>query len=312
MMRRARGTRLVALSTLLMTALPGCASQPGSTPARPIVSASLQGVLGLDAVAIDMITDSGGYPDRKYLVETADERVTAECMRSAGFTWSGFVYKPPPGSDEDRALDLDDRRKRGYGVADPGQEPQPQIGGPDDGRSAALFGKARKLAKLDAPGFGQAEFPVEGCLAQAHAAIFGDVATWARLMFLPQGANAILARTTDGDPRLLAAGKAWSRCMKDHGYRYAKPGEIRSDLQTSYRDDPDPVQVRQDKEIKLALQDAACDRKVGLARTELDLRRAAARMLPADQRSDLAHLAISLDEAVGRAHATVERPAPAQ
>lgn len=88
--------------------------------------------------------------------------------------------------------------------------------------------------------------------------------------------------------------------MAQHGLRYENPKELRKHLVSQ--------KVDRKREIAIAIQDADCNRAAGLARTELDLRRAAARALPADQRAELAGLASALDEGVRRARAVLGDP----
>ncbi|MFI6133722.1 hypothetical protein [Micromonospora sp. NPDC051141] len=301
-MREARRTRLLALSALLVGVLSGCAGQPETIPTAAAVTEPPEVGPELTTAAIDLATNSGAYPDRNYVVELADERATRRCVRAAGLTWSGFVYRPPPGSDEDRALNLEARRRDGYGLAGAGRgaagEPPRASGGAR--LDEALFGRSHKVAQLRVPGAGEVGYPVEGCTARAHAAVFGDVTTWARVTFLPSGINMTLARTVAADPRLQAPLREWSRCMARHGLRYENPKELRKHLVSQ--------KVDREREIAVAVQDADCNRAAGLARTELALRRAAARALPADQRAELAGLASALDEGVRRARAVLGDP----
>ncbi|MCI4066131.1 hypothetical protein MRQ36_27720 [Micromonospora sp. R77] len=302
MMREARRVRLLALSALLVGVLSGCEGQPENTPTTAAVTAGPEAEIELGTAAIDLATNSGTYPDRNYVVELADERATQRCVRAAGLTWSGFVYQPPPGSDEDRALNIEGRRRDGYGLADAGRG---SLGEPPGGSGGArleeaLFGRSRKVAQLRVPGAGEVGYPVEGCTARAHAAVFGDVTTWARVTFLPSGINMMLAKKAAADPRLQAPLREWSRCMAEHGHQYNNPKEIRYQLISQ--------KANREREIAVAIQDADCNRAAGLARTELELRRAAARALPADQRAELAGLATALDEGVRRARAIVGDP----
>ncbi len=81
---------------------------------------------------------------------------------------------------------------------------------------------------MDLPAGGTVSTSSTGCLADA-ARLYGDAATWFRAskgrhqpdLYVPQLVK---------DQRLVTAVKAWSRCMRQTGHRYAWPDEIREDL----------------------------------------------------------------------------------
>ncbi|MEV4416708.1 hypothetical protein [Catellatospora sp. NPDC049609] len=289
---------------LLAATLAGCGTtQPagGSPPAAPAVP------IELDAAALDLVTWSGTFPAGHHLVLRAMAKVTADCMRTHGFTWTPYAAEPPlDGTDEQRTLDLERRRRDGYGLwrtdGDGAQEPPSADPAADEPRyQQALNGDPARTGSLDVPGLGTITYALDGCTARGYATVFGDITTWARVAYLPQGINRTAARTAAAHPRHGEALAAWSRCMAGHGHRYATPDDIRVALGTAYRQSGGRAEDRREAEVALAVQDARCDQQVRLTATELELRREAVRALAVDQRAEIARLSAGFTAAVARA-----------
>ncbi|WP_305784471.1 hypothetical protein [Symbioplanes lichenis] len=243
------GATALTLAVLAVGTLTGCGSpRPVGGPAT-----------------VDMITDSGGYPARRQLIDRATERATSTCMAAAGFAWSGFAGEPGPGPGN--------RARDGYGITAPAVPPPGNAtGGPE---LAALIGSPPRRATLRLPGLAQYTFPDSGCLAEGRAAVAGDTTAWARLAYLPGELNKQLSQRVAGDPRLVAARAAWSGCMAGHGHRYAAPDDIPAALAGRLRAHPEQRAALHAEETALAGLDARCNQRTRLSRTELDLRRAA-------------------------------------
>jgi hypothetical protein len=255
----------------------------------------------MDGAAVDMITSSGGFPARRYLVDLATDRMTERCMRAAGIGWSAPVGKPPPASDEDRILDPAARRRHGYGFAD-GDGERPDPGGGDPRVDAAMVGSAPRYETLTVLGTARYTYPVTGCLARARAAVAGDAATWMRISVTPQEIGMRLGGAVTADARYSAAQRRWARCMADHHLRYATPEDLRRHL----------VRTKADRaeEIGLAVQDARCDVAARLSRTELSLRRAAAQTVEPAQRAEMIRVSAAFATAVSRARTLLKADPP--
>jgi hypothetical protein len=280
-------TALATLAALALVPLSGCGPQPeSSTPASR-----------LDSATIDMITDSGTFPTLRYLVDRATDRATEQCMRASGVNWSAIVGKPPSASDEERILDPAARKQHGYGFAD-GGEPTPR--GADDPRvDAAMVGSPPRYATLTVLGAARYTYPVTGCLAQARAAVVGDVATWMRISVTPQEINMRLAGAVPADPRYPAAQQRWRRCMADHHLPYSTPVDLRRHL-------VETNDTTRDEEIRLAVQDARCDHEARLSLTELSLRRSAAQLIDPAQCTEMIRLYAAFAKAVTKAQALLK------
>jgi len=260
--------------------------------------------------AIDMITKSGDYPERRYAVDRVDMTLTEECMREAGIPWSGVVDKPNPEAKYGGTISLDRIRRHGYGLSDGDiAEPAPATPPADDKRlRLALLGPPDDLERLTITGSATYGYPRRGCAARAHVAVYGDLETWARIFYLPQEVNLDLHQRAIADERYAAAVTRWRECMKQRGHSYESPGDIPATLVQQYRRAPQPLAQRRAAEIALALQDVGCNKQVGLAATGLALRREYASKLDPPLGRELNRLAALFDAAEQRS--LTNRPGP--
>jgi hypothetical protein len=67
-----------------------------------------------------------------------------------------------------------------------------------------------------------------GCQAAAETALYGDLATWFRVMTVVQNADAVVVPRVRGDARYRRAVAAWARCMRAAGRDVADPAEPRT------------------------------------------------------------------------------------
>jgi hypothetical protein len=259
----------------------------------------------LDTLTVDMITDAGDYPERQRQLELVEVEAIEQCMRAAGFDWTGTAGPPNPEAKYGGGVSMDHLRQHGYGLSDekPAEEPdqQPGMTGPVAGQTAlrkALLGPDGDLGELISVNGAQYRYPRQGCKAQSAEAFYGDLDTWARIRYLPGEANARLYRQAESDPRYQAKLVEWRACM---GGRYESPGAIVKQLGEEYRTDDRPLEQRRAAEIKLALEDVGCNKKVRLTVTGLELRREFAQSLPAADRTELTRLAALFQEAEKRA-----------
>jgi hypothetical protein len=288
-----------AVTTALLLAvglLSGCThAQPESTPAAAPPP--------LSEPAVDMVTRSGSYPDQLWRVTTADEKLTEQCMRAAGFTWAGGARPPARHSGAEA---LADARQNGYGMSDTAPPPttatETHTATDDDRRlRVALLGPDNDLAQLAIDGHAAYWFPRTGCAAQAHIAIYGSLDNWARISYIPQEINLTLSDQAQSDPRYQTTLQHWKTCMATHNYTYASPTDILNELATKYRTDPEPLTQRRSAEITIAVQDLTCDQQVGLTSTQDTLRRDYAQQLDPSDRAELTRLTQLFTQARQRA-----------
>lgn len=303
-------TRILVVASLLLGSLSGCADshpESGSEP-RPAMAGSYASRPG--EPAIDMITNSGDYPERRHAVDLADMALTERCMREAGIAWTGGVDEPNPEAREGGSLTLDYIRRHGYGLSDEeSPEPTPEST-PADGRlRLTLLGPPDALARLEGPGGVVHWYPRSGCAARAHVAVYRDLDTWARTFYFPQETNLVLHDRAMADPRYAAVLDRWSGCMAQHGHSYRSPTDIVTRLTEEYRNDHQPLAQRRAKEVALALQDVECNKEVRLSATALALRREYASQLDPQQGRELNRLAARFAESERRS-AALAAPAP--
>ncbi|MDI1461184.1 hypothetical protein QEZ54_09420 [Catellatospora sp. KI3] len=309
-----RALTLGLSAVLLVAALGGCgtAAPAGVAPPAAAGAPAPTWAAAPSPAAQDLVTWSGTFPQHRYLVTLAENELTRRCMSDRGFAWSGYTPDQPTGAtDEQRLLDLDRRRREGYGMAAGGDDAEPATAAdPAESTPAyrlALFGDEKRTGSVEVPGLGTITYALDGCIAQGYAGVFGDLDSWARVAYLPQGLNRTAARQAAADPRYTAALDGWRRCMAAHGHAYQTPDAIRVALGTAYEQSTEPAETRLRTEIALAVQDGQCDVQAGLSRTELRLRRESVLALDTAQRAEVADLAVRFAAAVGRAHALLGR-----
>jgi hypothetical protein len=290
--------------SLALGSLSGCAKRPpesaselrfpsaGAYPDRPTER------------AIDMITNSGDYPDRRYGMDLWDMALTERCMREAGIQWSGVVDQPNPDAKYGRSVSLDFVRQHGYGLSDgAGASSEPTPTPSDDERLRhALLGSPDDVERLVVPGIAAYGYPRHGCAAQARSAVYGDLKTWALIFHLPSELNLDVHQKAVADRRYADAVKRWSACMKERGHSYETPRDIPTSLVQQYRRTSQPQSLEQRKaaEIALALEDARCDKEARLTATRLELRREYASKIDPQLGREINRLAALFDAAEQR------------
>jgi hypothetical protein len=274
---------------LMMGLLSGCGdARPGSAPER------------LSDATLNMITRTGDYPEQLWRVTLADEALTQRCMRAAGYNWSGGAIAPVPESD---TRDLANARRHGYGLSDPPAPAEtPAQTGDEAGLRAALFGPDNSLSALTIDDATRYLFPRSGCAASAHKKIYGSLDTWARITYIPQETNLVVASQAIADPRYLAATQRWSACMATHHFTYDSPMDVASKLVERYRTDREPLARRRTTEITLAVQDMTCRQQAALRAAQAELTLEYAQKLAPAKRAELTQLTTLFAKARKRAH----------
>ncbi len=284
-----RGVRAAAILGVLagVIAVTGCSD--GAATQRPSESAPATTRQGTDVgeetppgaeVPVILDVKSLALPIEPYLftnrqmadVLRARQALVVPCMRRFGFAW--------PASDPERndsagtvpgmrnAANLDRR----YGITDPAlaarhgyhfapgsrqRDPQDSTSAsrPNTDALAVLTGRTGDGTPAPARYHGRA-VPEGGCQGQASTRLAGD-----RPLGNDQLANEINVvsyQKSQADPRVRSVFRAWSACMRKHGYSYAAPTDAPGK-------DPrftGPAPTRQ--EIALAEADVACKRQTNV------------------------------------------------
>ncbi|MGW6704058.1 hypothetical protein ACWGDE_04060 [Streptomyces sp. NPDC054956] len=272
------------LLVLMAIALSGCgSSQPGGARVPD----------HLDQGTVDMITNSGDYPDRLYQVALVDLALTEKCMRDAGIPWKGGVDRPNPDADQGGGVSADWVRQHGYALSEaaPSDGRNEQAGNGDHPRlRETLLGPRTALAKLTAPGGIVYWYPKEGCAAKAHVSVYGDLDTWARITYIPQEISLGLFKKATSDQSYEALLGRWQTCMSQYGYSYDSPSRIPPALREAYAHSTEPLEQRRKEEIAIAVRDMGCDQQVELSKTGLRLRQTFAHAIEPEQRAEMIRL----------------------
>ncbi|GAA5197667.1 hypothetical protein GCM10023322_69420 [Rugosimonospora acidiphila] len=283
--------RTCAAGLVLVVMLAGCGNpRPASrgAPSPPAGSVS-HSPPSLDVDVVDFATRSGSWPSSEDDLENASNQLDRQCLRAHGFAVPAAppLALPVP-QDEAAAIDLPGRRSVGYGLAKhsaPAPEPTTFVG--DVGFSAAQFGAGKPRIKVSLEGKATVLTPSAGCVAQGYRELAGDLATWARLYYVPQQFDDRMYAAMYDDPRYPVALATWRSCMNSRGYSYSRPDDVEPALRARY-DASGMTPALEQLELRTAVDDGECQLAVHLPTTLLQIRRSLVASLP---RSDLATIA---------------------
>jgi hypothetical protein len=272
LMNHTLGKALAGL--LLVASLAGCGN---AQSAKPVTTSG-------SIAVIDMATRSGTWPVADSVLQNAVNQLDRECLRVNGFDYPPLpeVVDPIP-EDEVAAIDLPRRSRVGYGISRP-PEAQPRDTFYDHLSQAeqvrftdTQFGKGKPRVDVPIYGSEHAQVPDGGCVAESRRWLAGDVATWARLTYLPQRFDDQLSTQAMRSVRYLDTLAEWRTCMRRHGHPYSSPDDAVAALRATY----DTTLAFTDREIAVATTDGICATTTHLPSTLLKVRRAFAAQLPA-------------------------------
>ncbi|MEV0226135.1 hypothetical protein [Streptomyces sp. NPDC050704] len=261
-MRNATRTALAALFLGVLGAA-GCTQSGGTTP-DPVLPRPFDGALSYDQ-------------RERQVLHTADERLVADCMRRRGLS-----YEPQPlatgGTDPQDVnpyglLTTTQARQDGYGItsarlaarplADPNRDRAR-----DPGWSRALLGTKSHEVRISLPGGTEFFYNSDACVTQARQALYG--ADYDRLSSKYQVLSNQVITAVRNDPRYQSAQRRWAQCMRAAGVTATSLDDPRSFVeQRLKRADSQSRQLHDVAryELKVAGQDADCQRTTGLPRT---------------------------------------------
>ncbi|CAM5345807.1 hypothetical protein GCM10010329_00110 [Streptomyces spiroverticillatus] len=269
--RPARGLTRAALLLVIVTA---CAA-PADTPptrsaARPVTGA-------------DLAQARGGDAERRTLFD-AEQRLTAACMRERGWSYQPLTWHadvPQPEADPRRADDVELRRRAGYGAAVP-ERPSADPNGvrlramgkaQRERYGQALFGTPGHRIEVKLPD-GTAFMNTDGCIAQTENRLYGDLKVWLGAQMSVMNLEGEISRRNFADPQVERTVRPWRACMKEAGHTYPDPEAAKAAFVSAYGElatragrNPGGAQELRRREIRVAVADATCDRRVGRART---------------------------------------------
>jgi len=260
--------------------------------------------------------------------------IESRCMRRAGY--AGYQVARidpqdlyPPGADfTDLDLwlldDLEEVRRVGYGFVQSVRDRRATSFDPDGGGDPYDTSRmtAEERAAFDLALFGSPDEYVTyvesegstdrvrtgGCVGQARATIYGDVAEWFRLRSLRSDLEAELWPRVRSDRGLRSALGAWSRCMGDRGFDVRAPDDAAELVGSSIGERP--LEEVQALEVEIAVADLECRREVDLLRFFGAAYVTAAREVLAEWEDDLVAFRRLEQEAVERAKAALAETGP--
>lgn len=290
--------RAVLVVTAVAVVVSGCAAGPAGRP----------GTLG--SAELDLVTRAGTFPDRYVLLDHAEQQGTSDCMAAQGFRYAVAALPATVPSEQDTAINLADRQQHGYRLAD-AADAKPAAPAPalPPGYNQALLGSDADLRQVTLPGGGRVTASSAGCQARSRERLYGDLASWAEVNYLPQRLNLKLAKEVATDPTFVAAMKRWQGCMSAQGYDYTSPDDAVQRLRAGYQTAGVTPAGRR-HEIAVAVADAGCQQRLRIPDTALDVKKRHARALPLADREELVAVAKLWLAAVSRARHASPSPGP--
>jgi hypothetical protein len=227
-----RGTlRVIATTALVMVVTDACAGDHRDSSA--------------DWVAVAL---GGGDP---FLVDRAVEAEIAECMSERG-----WKYTPLPIPMITRPRDeLDDRRRRGFGISIDADDRDDLFEAHGDDPNAAYVAALSEHARVQF--ITALNDPSDGCAVTATDTI---ASTTRRFMQqLPDELRDLIdAYNLGTDRRLLPASAAWAACMSDAGFRWSTRTEMFDELNRAVAGGRVAGQADQNRERAAATADFTC------------------------------------------------------
>ncbi|WP_405817107.1 hypothetical protein OG241_21235 [Streptomyces sp. NBC_01390] len=295
---------------------------------RKALAALLFGVVGVLGAA--GCTQSGGTtPDpalprpfakalfydqqERQVLHTADERLVADCMRRRG-----LHYDPQPlatgGTDPQDVnpyglLTVTQARQDGYGITSARLAARPLDTNGDHAReprwSHALLGTKSHEVRLHLPGGVEFLYNSDACVTQARQTLYG--ADYDRLSSRYQVLSNQVVTAVLKDPRYLRAQHRWAVCMRAAGLAVTTSddprGLVEQRLERATGARPAQPHDVARYELKVAGQDADCQRTTDLPHTVTEAQSRAETAVAGAHPTDLSRLTELRSAAVERATA---------
>ncbi|OJF14255.1 hypothetical protein EDD30_3178 [Couchioplanes caeruleus] len=284
------------LAASLQLAMSACTGSDGGPPPKPAA------IPAPETVALTRDTTQ----EETEVLYRAEQMRIRDCMRRQGFDYFLVPRRPVP-EMRDFPYVVDDvswAAKYGYGSTlyrlnelalekDPNERYFESL--PATRRAQALLarnGDARNGDLLvDVPGIPNTVTSSKGCRAAAQRELYGDLPAWVRADAVMTALVPLRQGAVTADPRFVKAVQRWSRCMRERGHPYASPAQARDNVPRLVRhvgpEQSGPADAPA-AETALAVAEATCANRTGLAATARQVDQEHAARLRAQYRADVA------------------------
>ncbi|MFF9810672.1 hypothetical protein ACF1G5_37200 [Streptomyces coeruleorubidus] len=256
----------------------------------------------LTGVELDLLTRSGTFTRTNVDLANAESKLISACMETKGFRYRAEVSAPAAESDEERSLNMKERRVRGYGLASQYGSDKETVGAATndayvaglskknaDAYMKALRGDSTDFREMRFGGGRNITFSARGCEAKSRTSLYGSLDDWVSVAYFPQHLNSGLSSRVEKSPKYRRAMNEWQTCMRGKGYAYASPDTAYDQLKSAYRAQGATTALR-DREIAVAVADGDCAAEVHIPSTVLALRRDHAQTMPTTDKLQLRRL----------------------
>ncbi|WP_326758551.1 hypothetical protein OHB35_10615 [Streptomyces phaeochromogenes] len=256
----------------------------------------------LTSAELDLLTRSETFTRTTVDLANAESELISACMASRGFRYRADAADPTPESDEERSLNMKERRSRGYGLASQYASEKESAGTATndaylaglskkkaDAYMKALRGGATDFREMRFGGGRNITFSARGCEADSRTSIYGSLDDWVSISYFPQNLNSELSSRVEKSPKYRSAMNDWRTCMRGKGYSYASPDTAYEQLKGVYRAKGATTALRE-REIAVAVADGECGAELHIPATVLTLRRSLAQSLPTSDKLQLRRL----------------------
>ncbi|MFJ8645916.1 hypothetical protein ACIRNI_07310 [Streptomyces sp. NPDC093546] len=308
--RRRRPSAAVLSGIALLLALTGCSAE--RSPAGAAEGPAPRPAAGTPTGPVAPPAGAA----RRNLLYDAEQELQRRCMAAAGFRFWATPENPLPEAREFPYVVDDERWAERYGHGS-GFAPRIQRLRRQDPNQVYLRGltadrRQAAVAALNGPREGEelrAELPggvvvahsARGCRAEAWRTLYGDAGEWYAANTLVGNLDGLRRLRVTADPRYATAVRAWSACMRAHGFAYEDPLEARA-ASLGRKNAPDRA-----LEVRAAVQEARCAHSSGLAAVARRLDRDHDRELRREHRAAVERVERLRAAALPRARAVLGR-----
>lgn len=253
-------------------------------------------------------------------LKIAEQEYASSCMKKKGFKF--IPYYPPKKVAKDDSIrgdNIEFRHRKGYQISEKSGE---SVGGatkpnadyinslsPQQKRAytVALSGHPKSEVTVKLPTGDKIGTNTTGCFAQAEKYLYGDLKKWMRVEMIEANVKAFALRRVRKDPEFVQARKDWSRCMRRKGYHYDTPSDAVKAVSKMYEKGSADSATLRKREKVIAVADARCNRKVGLADTKRKLLKKYEKKVSEEQQGALLTYREMREQALDRAEKIIER-----
>lgn len=204
------------------------------------------------------------------VIRSAEQRLTSQCMRAAGYSFTPTSVSEDRSIPQDYSDDVERLRVDGYGLLeeqratarlmrDEGVGSEVGVGGL--GRNKALFGAPEDTVTVTVAGL-VVNAPRNGCVADAQKKLYGSVETAVLHDELISNSVSLALEKAQKDPAVVDAFENWRSCMQRRGYQNLDSRNAARGLAESKYDGLTDAAAHAE-EIRIATDDAECDKSVG-------------------------------------------------